>query len=481
MRYGELWLLHACGHVLARSSMGRRSPSADKPSDQPDQGSAASAIHSRPNSEGKTLMEQTRVVIIDDVEEIHNNIRTIFRTRKNELLDTLNKEIFGANQTSSDIKQELHLSFDSAFQGQEGYELVKKAVATGKPYSVAIVDMRMPPGWDGLQTIRKIREVDQDIEIVICSAYSDYSWHDIAQELSVTDKYLFLSKPFEVTEMKQMVINLAEKWWLNTKNKIYLEELRKARENAEASERAKHEFLGIIGHELRTPLNVILMTLEDLLDNQNDKEALKIIRNSHKSTLHLAQLIEDILTYTEMDKNDFRFAVRPFKMEELINMCRQQFESMAQDRNLQFTIEADTDIPATFVGDLQRTYNALFQLLSNSIKFTDKGFVKLSIRIDENFPRHTVVDVLALRFIVEDSGWGMNPEQLAQCFDLFYQGESAKNHSRTGSGLGLSLCRKIVLAMGGTLGMDSEPGRGTQAWLILPLKLAGNRLFRETA
>src|SRR4051794_6241369 len=124
-------------------------------------------------------MEETRVVIIDDVEEIHNNIRNIFQSRKNDLLDALKQDLFGPSSTNQNLKKELHLRFDSAFQGQEGYELVKKSVAMGKPYSVAIVDMRMPPGWDGLQTIRKIREVDQDIEIVICSAYSDYSWHDI--------------------------------------------------------------------------------------------------------------------------------------------------------------------------------------------------------------------------------------------------------------------------------------------------------------
>ncbi len=426
-------------------------------------------------------MEETRVVIIDDVEEIHNNIRTIFQSRKNDLLDALKQDLFGPSSNNQNIKKELNLTFDSAFQGQEGYELVKKSVAMGKPYSVAIVDMRMPPGWDGLQTIRKIREVDQDLEIVICSAYSDYSWHDIAHELGVNDKYLFLSKPFEVTEMKQMVINLAEKWWLNTRNKVYVEELRKARETAEASDRAKQEFLSIIGHELRTPLNVILMTLEDLLDNQNDKEALKIIRNSHNSTRHLARLIEDILIYTEMDKNDFRFASKPFTLKGVLETCRKQFQPLCDDKKLTLSIKADQDIPQNFVGDVDRIQNVMFQLLSNAVQFTDKGQVSLEVQIDANFHKSTVLDVLALRFHFTDTGIGMNEEQLAHCFDLFYQGDDPRHHSRTGSGLGLSLCRKIVLALGGTVQMESKLGQGTKAHVTLPLKLDGSTKMRVTA
>lgn len=426
-------------------------------------------------------MEETRVVIIDDVEEIHNNIRTIFQSRKNDLLDALKQDLFGPSSHNQNLKKELPLIFDSAFQGQEGYELVKKSVAMGKPYSVAIVDMRMPPGWDGLQTIRKIREVDQDLEIVVCSAYSDYSWHDIAHELGVNDKYLFLSKPFEVTEMKQMVINLAEKWWLKTKNKMYIEELRKARQTAEASDSAKQEFLSIIGHELRTPLNVILMTLEDLLDSQNDKEALKIIRNSHNSTRHLVRLIEDILLYTEMDKNDYRFAARPFTLSDVLESCRKQFQTRCDDKQLTLKIKADQEIPQNFIGDTERIHNVLFQLLSNAVQFTDKGQISLEVQIDASFPKHTVLDVLALCFHFTDTGIGMNEDQLAHCFDLFYQGDDPRHHSRTGSGLGLSLCRKIVQALGGTVQIESKQGQGTRAHVTLPLKLDGSTKNHVTA
>lgn len=422
-------------------------------------------------------MEETRIIIIDDVEDIHQNIRAIFQVRKNELLDTLNKEIFGNPLPGHDFRKKLEqFTFASAFQGEDGYRLVKQAVAAGQPFAVAIVDMRMPPGWDGLQTIHKIRQVDQNIEIVICSAYSDYSWQDIANELGISDKYLFLSKPFEVTEMKQMIINLAEKWWLNTRNKAIVEELRKARETAEASSRAKQEFLSIISHELRTPLNVILMTIEDMLGHSKDMDSLKIIQNSHRSTLQLAQMVEDIISYTEMDQTDFSFQSKSFPLDEIASLCRERFLQRCQDKHLEFSIHSNENLPETVVGDLRRISSILFHLLSNAVKYTDHGQVTLDIDIDPDFAKETVFDVVALRFVISDSGIGMSPDQLVHCCDLFYQGESPRNHGRTGSGLGLSLCRKLALAMGGTLTIQSELGLGTRNTVTLPLKLRGRRI-----
>lgn len=422
-------------------------------------------------------MEETRIIIIDDVEEIHQNIRAIFQVRKNELLDSLNKELFGHNNRGHDFRKKLEqFTFTSAFQGEDGYRLIKKGVAAGQPFAVAIVDMRMPPGWDGLQTIHKIRQVDENIEIVICSAYSDYSWQDIANELGISDKYLFLSKPFEVTEMKQMIINLAEKWWLNTRNKLIVEELRKARETAEASSRAKQEFLSIIGHELRTPLNVILMTIEDMLGHSKDLDSLKIIQNSHRSTIQLAQMVEDIISYTELDQTDFSFQSKSFPVTEIAALCRERFQQRCSDKRLSLMIELNENLPASVFGDLRRISSILFHLLSNAVKYTDQGRVSLSIDIDSDFAKPTVFDVIALRIVVADTGIGMSSDQLEHCCDLFYQGESPRNHGRTGSGLGLSLCRKLALAMGGTLKIQSELGVGTTNTVTLPVNLRERRL-----
>ena len=101
---------------------------------------------------------------------------------------------------------------DSAFQGEEGFDRVKQSLEEGRPYAMAFIDIRMPPGWDGVQTVRKIWEVDPEILIVICSAYSDYSWEEMVSELGRNDRFLILKKPFDNTEVRQCAMVLAERW-----------------------------------------------------------------------------------------------------------------------------------------------------------------------------------------------------------------------------------------------------------------------------
>ena len=103
---------------------------------------------------------------------------------------------------------------DSAFQGQEGLEKVRAAFAAGTPYAVAFVDVRMPPGWDGVETITRIWAEFRDLQIVICTAYSDYSWDEISKAIGNTDQVLVLKKPFDNIEVLQMAHALSKKWQL---------------------------------------------------------------------------------------------------------------------------------------------------------------------------------------------------------------------------------------------------------------------------
>lgn len=404
-------------------------------------------------------MLETRVLIIDDVAEIHSNIRSIFALRRNDKLEALTPDLFGETRPAQLFHERLEkLHFDSAFQGEEGYHMVLQARAEGRPYAVAIVDMHMPPGWDGLQTLKKIREIEPDTEIIICSAYSDYSWYEIASELGASDKFLFLSKPFEVTEMKQMVMNLVEKWSLHQRNIHAMDELKKAHMAAESSNHAKQEFLSIIGHELRTPLNVILLTMEELLAQQNDEEALQIIRNSHRSTLRLARTIEDILSYTQLDKTDFSFNKSKFCLGDVADEIKTRW--MRDDVALHIKI-ADS-IPKWVMGDRDKLSRLLHQLLSNAFKFDSKGPIDLSINMGAK--PNSKAQIFGLLIEVKDKGIGMTSEQLERSTELFYQADPIV----AGSGLGLSYAKKLVDALGGTIALASDPGCGTCVTVKLP-------------
>lgn len=164
-----------------------------------------------------------RILVVDDNRAIHDDFRKILAIdTKPSDLDALEASIFGSTTSAkTDVYQ-----LDSAYQGEEGYEKVRKSVKENKRYALAFVDMRMPPGWDGLQTIQKIWEVDPDIQIVICTAYSDYSWEEIMQKLASGDRMLILKKPFDTAEVCQLACSLTEKWHLARHAHLKLGQLR---------------------------------------------------------------------------------------------------------------------------------------------------------------------------------------------------------------------------------------------------------------
>src|SRR6185503_19326859 len=128
----------------------------------------------------------------------------------------------------------------------------------GRRFATAFVDVRMPPGMDGLQTIKRLWQVDPDLQVVICTAFSDYSFEQIIQELGNTDRLLILKKPFDPVEVRQLAGALSEKWNVIQRDRVRLEELRAANERAQSASRAKSEFLANMSHEIRTPMNALL-------------------------------------------------------------------------------------------------------------------------------------------------------------------------------------------------------------------------------
>jgi PAS domain S-box-containing protein len=165
-----------------------------------------------------------RILVIDDNRGIHNSFREILRSAasgKNPL-DETEARLFGEAPSGGGT---LGFTMESAYQGAEGVELLRAALDKGQPYAMAFVDMRMPPGMDGLETIIKLWELDSDLQVVICTAHSDYGWHDLQAKLGSSDRLLILKKPFDVIEVRQMAEALCAKWELLRRSRHHLEEL----------------------------------------------------------------------------------------------------------------------------------------------------------------------------------------------------------------------------------------------------------------
>jgi diguanylate cyclase (GGDEF)-like protein len=165
-----------------------------------------------------------RILTIDDNDAIHNDFRKILvGAPEAKSLSAAKAALFGDALPAS--KGPARFEVDSALQGAEGLEKLQQAIRDERPYSVAFVDMRMPPGWDGLQTIQRLWEVDPNLQVVICTAYSDYSWEEIFSKLGLTDRLLILKKPFDPAEVLQLASALAEKWSLRRAAKLKMDQL----------------------------------------------------------------------------------------------------------------------------------------------------------------------------------------------------------------------------------------------------------------
>jgi len=161
--------------------------------------------------------QNCRLLVIDDNESIHMDFKKILADSSASAasVDGLAADLFGGSVTEKNFPS---FTIDSAFQGRDGFAKIKQAKDADMPYSLAFVDMRMPPGWDGLETVKHIWEVDPDIHIVFCTAYSDYSADDILNSFGVNDRLLILKKPFDRTEVLLMATMLNTKWHLSNAN-----------------------------------------------------------------------------------------------------------------------------------------------------------------------------------------------------------------------------------------------------------------------
>jgi PAS domain S-box-containing protein len=172
-----------------------------------------------------------RVLIVDDQRAIHDDFRKLLEAAPVPAAAALEQTILGERPVAS-----VDYEIESAYQGEAGLEAVRHARASGRPFALAIVDARMPPGWDGLLTVERIFEADAEIQGVICTAYSDTRWHELQRRFGVSDRLIILKKPFDPAEVCQLVCAMTEKWNLALKRRQAMDSLIAARETARESE-----------------------------------------------------------------------------------------------------------------------------------------------------------------------------------------------------------------------------------------------------
>jgi len=434
-----------------------------------------------------------RILVIDDNRAIHEDFRKILAPGlpTSAALNIAETELFGG---PTNPIPKIEFEVDSASQGQEGLALVQSALAAGRPYAMAFVDIRMPPGWDGVETTRQIWAVDPDLQIVICTAYSDYSWNEMFEKLGQHDGLVILKKPFDTVEALQLAHAFTEKWWLHQQSRRKMNELEnmvaaRTRELQTANEQLKNEMAerarteevlrqaqkmeavgqlaGGIAHDFNNLLTIIRGYVQCLnSEMQRNADVDEALREIDVAAERATKLTSQMLMFSRKKK----MQPRSINLNEIIPQLGTMLRRLL-DENVALEIETGGP-PLAIRADPVMMELIVLNLAVNARDAMPHGG-KLLIATREieikpedcqRNPQARPGQFACIR--VEDNGSGIAPEVLPHLFEPFFTTKEVGK----GTGLGLASVYGVVKQHEGWVEVESEPGHGARFKIFLPLE-----------
>ncbi len=420
-----------------------------------------------------------RILVIDDDHEIWKAYKMVLEPEIAQLGSV--KEQMDLLLGNGEEKTQHAASYEVSYadQGRDGFVQIENSLTEQTPFAVAFIDVRMPPGWDGMKTASRIRQLDKDIEIVIVTAYSDRSCEEIIQQVGSPDKLLFLRKPFDTEELKQLALSLTEKWNIARREEIQrlelqeiiisLKELQQEQQalQKKLTQAQKMEAIGLMAGGVAHDLNNILSGIVSypelmLLKLPMDSELRKYVQPVRDAGLRASAVVADMLTVAR----GVAIVREPSDLNQLVVEYLESPEGQELQRlhpDLEFS-SALTEHKAVISCSQVHIKKCLMNLMTNAAEAIDgPGKVTISTDMVPIGKRSTDSGSVALQ--VADTGPGIAVEDLERIFEPFY---SKKELGRSGTGLGLAVVWNCIQNHEGKVDVESS-AEGTVFTLQFPI------------
>lgn len=470
-----------------------------------------------------------RILVVDDNRDIHEDFRKVLGRRDtDDSLAQLEDQLFalegdGPAADSGKAIQSIVYEIDSAFQGTEAIQRDMEARLEGRPYALIFMDVRMPPGEDGIKTSLRIWRQDPDVEIVLVTAYSDYSWNDMVAHFGQTDKLQFIRKPFDSTAIKQLALSLTTKWQLNQEAKQHIRNLEaevlqrrqaqhalkklneeleqrvseRTRELSKANAELKQALVSLreaqaslvesekmaalgglvagVAHEINTPVGIGVTAASHFQRKARDIESRFDAGTMKKS--EFVEFLDVSREATDMILTNLQRAsdlIQSFKRVAVDQSSEQRRQFSVRDYLEEILVSLRPRLKKTahrvlIHCDAELTMDsfpgAFSQVISNLVMnslihgFEDKETGTIEIEVLAE------MDQPHIKLLFRDDGKGMSAEHLSRVFDPFF----TTKRSSGGSGLGLHIVYNLVTkTLAGTVVCESAPGQGTTFTMVLP-------------
>ena len=428
-----------------------------------------------------------RILLVDDPEQLHEDYRKILALEPvaTPEFDAMEAEFFGDSKEQTAAP---NYELTSAFQGEEAIAEVRRSLEGGVPFALAFVDVRMPPGIDGIVTTERLFELDPELQVVISTAYADYAWEEIYRRFGPNDRLLFLRKPFDSTEVHQIASTLTMKWTLARQARFRMEELeervRSRTAELEESLQALQSTQGRLvrseklaslvrlvaglAHEINTPVGAIVSScdaanravthLRPLLPQEPEGslsvKALDTLVRSQRTidqaSRRMAELVESLRRFAHLDRAENQWL-------DLRDSVRTVLTVLSHQLGPNIVVETSFgDIPSISChpGAIHQLVLGLLENAAEAID--DKGRIEIRTHAEDGL----------VHLEISDDGRGIAPDQIESLFDIGWETRA----NRVQVDWGLTAIHQIVKDHDGEIKVESRPGRGTRFIVTLPVK-----------